>query len=87
MLKNKKKIRVRIRFAAADKVFECGLVPDLTLRDNLEMIYQMIAEDLSETYLVSGEERVYDAQSLHEYDCNVSLASNGISDASVLIVY
>ncbi|MDO4415262.1 MAG: hypothetical protein Q4C20_09295 [Erysipelotrichaceae bacterium] len=87
MLKNKKLIRVRVIFTAANREYECGFSPRSTLKENLNMLKDLISEELNERYLSDGDEIICDETSKYFYDPNVSLASQNITDGTLLMIY
>lgn len=87
MLKNKKLIRVRVRFIAAGREYECGFSPQSTLRENIEILKKLIGNEIEENFLFTGDEIICDDSHLCAYDQNVSIGSIGITDGTVLNIY
>ena len=87
MLKNKKLIRVRIRFIAAGREYECGFSPQNTLRENIEILKKLIGTEIEENFQFTDDEIICDDSHLCAYEPNVSIASIGITDGTVLNIY
>ena len=86
MLKNKKLIRIRLKFAAAGIEVECGFSPQCTLKENLEMITKLLEAD-KYTDFISPQDPLISDLSSFIYDLNVPLSSYGIAEGTCLIVY
>ena len=87
MLKNKKLIRVRVRFMAAGREYECGFSPQSTLRENIEILKKLIGEEIEESFLFTDSEIICDETHQSAYEQNVSIGSIGITDGTVLNIY
>lgn len=86
MLKNKNHIRVRVRFPAAKKEYECGLAPQGTLKENILLLYRLVQDEISSSWQMPQEFLVFDSLLNHEYNPNVTVVSNGISDGTILLI-
>ena len=86
MLRNKKLIRIRLRFAAAEREVECGFSPQCTLKENLDMITGLLSDEPGMNSINMHEMIISDLSSFI-YDMNVSVSSYGIAEGTCLIVY
>lgn len=86
LLKNKKLIRIRLKFAAAGLEYECGFSLECTLKENLNLIMQLCAKELNQACVYDGSEIITDGTSAFHFDPNMTLASYGLCDGSVLLI-
>ncbi len=81
------KVIVFMHFPILHKTVECSLLREESFQDNLKKMWLLMEKEDGLYYRFSGKERVFEKETMIEYDTAVPLSSLQIENSMSFLVY
>ena len=81
------KVIIFMHFPILDKTVECCFSIDDSFRTNMKKLWLLMEKEDGQYYRFSGKERVFEKETMTEYDVTVPLSLQNIKNSMSFLVY
>ena len=81
------KVIIFLHFPILDKTVECSFSMEDSFRTNMEKLWLLMEKEDGQYYRFSGKERVFEKETMAEYDMTVPLSLLNIKNSMSFLVY